>query len=199
MLLQMFGTANPFTYSETASSVETDVLSLSLGTQSGIGHNVSDLSEGIHIEIGNNNPKNNTAEPLSLKATEVATHKMTVKSNDTSLHGVVRPINCSVPMNVTMRYNEYDCTSHHDYTWILPRNNSPVDPYSFYVSNTELNRSTSGSYYICIRPVHTDYVVNNCSGYLNYSIVTFTGSCRFWDDDEEVWKGDNCEVRRLFA
>lgn len=190
----MSDTSNPFVFSKTASKVGTDVVSLNLESKSGQGLKVDSLSKGIHIEIKNKG-EGTRRENFTVKANEIARHKIPISTNDSSIHGSIRPINCSIPVNVSIKKDDYD--SNIDYKWMLPRNDSPTDPYSFYISNVQLNRTAAGSYFIYIQPAYQDQVKENCTGYLNYSIVTFSGSCSYWDEEQEIWKGDNCEVGRL--
>lgn len=192
-------TSNPFLWTPTSNAVATDVISLAVGSQSGESLKVGNLTQKIQVVIKNHNSESKAATTLqvySSQGNDVSTHRLNVTTNDSSIHGAVHPINCSVPLRLTIRRNEYDCSNDYDYMWTLPRNDTPseIDPYSFFISNVQFNRTAAGVYYICVKPMLDGSVKEKCSGYLNYTISTFSGSCRYWDVEEDAWKGDGCEV-----
>ncbi|XP_031568597.1 polycystic kidney disease protein 1-like 2 [Actinia tenebrosa] len=198
-IVEMFSSkSNPFLWTPTSNAVATDVISLDLGSQSGESLKVGNLTQKIQVVIKNHisESKADTLRVYSSQGHDVSTHRMNVTTNDSSIHGSVHPINCSVPLTLTIRRNEYDCSKDYDYNWTLPRNDIlvEIDPYSFFISNVELNRTAAGVYYICVKPMLDGYVRENCSGHLNYTISTFSGSCRYWDGEDDAWKGDGCEV-----
>lgn len=185
-----------YIWATTANEVLSQVVNLNLGS-----FKVANLRQPIQLVIQNHNSKSKAAtlEVYSSRGNDVSTHRMNVTTNDSSVQGVVHPVNCSVPLKLTIRREEYECSKDYDYMWTLPRNDTPsdIDPYSFFISNVQLNRTAAGVYYVCVQPLLDDFVKENCSGDLRYKISTFTGSCRYWDNEEDAWKGDGCEVCML--
>lgn len=129
-------------------------------------------------------------------------HSIKVDKNETAIHGEILPVNCTGrKLKVYLRKNRRPTVDNFDYNWTLPVSvlqegeNGSVLAQSgkLFLSNVQLNRTTAGTYYLGVLADAHDNKSTECP-LVNYTLLSFTSSCRYWNKDLEKWTGDGCEV-----
>ncbi|XP_070577646.1 polycystin-1-like protein 2 [Ptychodera flava] len=192
---------NPFNWDNTSADISSAIISLSFTDNTGSGIDVSGLDEPIELRlpIGGLLPE---PEELNVSTVDPGVdlyyYKLPISKPYTAVHFRIFPMfNVSwEDLNYTIffRPDELPTKSDYNYSGTLPNrefiNDTSIEEYlreeyvnTFFVPSDYT--PVAGTYYFAIyfEP-----------GTLNISVQMFTSGCRYWDETDEVFKGDGCHV-----
>lgn len=208
MRVQGVGTKdNAYSWDESASSVQTQVMSLELRNATGHVIPVKNLSEPISIFAATGQtPTVPALVTTSHKA--MVYHKLTTEKNDTSLHFEVTPQDPYAHFLVYLKRGARPKQDDYDFSLALP-DESPVnvsfpkDRYMFFISNADTNHTTAGEWYLgvyyngTITPQYkmdSGKIIVYIPNKVNYALRMYSSGCLFWDVESDKWSGDGCVV-----
>ena len=194
---------NPFSWDESANSVSSNALGLDFVNCTGHEMRVVNLPTTINITVpsGKTSPPPQPAE-FQTDSENLMMHSINVQNNETAIHVEIKPVNCTGRrLKVFLRKDIRPTQEMFDFNWTLPishwqeeGNESVfVQSNAFFLSNVHLNHTTAGKYYLGVLADAHDNTSVECP-LVNYTLVTFTSSCLYWDEAVDKWKGDGCEV-----
>ena len=167
------------------------------------GISVSNLDEPIDIRLPRDPkpvPSNRLYHATSGK---MIFHKFEVKHNDSSINIDLYLVgNCSERANFSLflQKNQKPSVSKHMFNITIPdpkskvHHNSSKSPNTFFVSNIDLKRDARGMFFVGLMYNRPDL---DCPEFMNYTLDIFTSGCLYFDEEQNAWKSDGCEVSFL--
>jgi len=202
---------NPFTYSDSASSVNSKVKSLSFTDANGTTIKMENMTEDFVIW---QDGKPGLVPPAGLYTFIASTeemimnfHTVSLPGNDSSLHIYIKPGSDSDIYQVFIKYMDFPNETYYDHVSTLPRHSSLDDevytgvfeedemlPYIYFppMNVTRLN----GTYRIGVRLIQTTMNFGSAAAMNNYTYLfrVFVSGCQFWDDNNDTWSSEGCHV-----
>ena len=191
-------TFNPFVWDESARVMMRNsyMIDMQIKRSSGAAIKINGLSVPINITIPRN--PSHDIPPVTMVTAKGATptvHRIKLDENDISFHAEISPFNCSASFQVLFRSSKKPTPKNYDHKWTFPREEGSTAgnrTFEVFVSNTQLNRSASGTHYLSV-VAESEGDAKDCKQF-SYLLLTYTSSCLFWDEREDRWTGHGCEV-----
>lgn len=219
----MSNTKNPFAWDPSGARIQSKVMTMELKNASGHPIKVSNLSKPIDMWV----PRSSQADlSLYTMAYGIMFYRaFSVVENDTSIQVEILPEDNNTQLLAYIRYEKFPKEDLYDFMFEVPRRKfivesvnasisnrtktREINPYIFFLSNEDLNRTAAGKYYIGIKyngtfePVYEAVKIENKVVYkqyiplkVNFTMRTFTSSCLYWDTDNDTWNTEGCTVSK---
>ena len=194
---------NIYSWDESANSISTDTIGMEFLNCSGHNVRVENLSIPINLTIPSHH-SSVIAKPDEFQTDneKLTMHSIKIDHNESAIHVEILPVNCSGrKLKVFMKKNAPPTLEEYDYNWTLPvtvltenENGSRlVQSGKFFLSNVQLNHNSVGKYYLGVIANAHDNTSAECPQ-VNYTLLSFTSSCLYWNEMKQRWMGDGCEV-----
>ena len=187
--------SNPFPWADSASAVNSLVTELAI-EQDGSDVQIEGLSNTINITLPIPGGSDLTHSMVRTRCGKQNSHRIQITQKDVALKTKITPINSSAPVRVFYRRSKPVSPVDHDLEWsnLRKENSSEERGLDIFISNVYLNRNASGVHYLS---VVVDCDPNDDSAELNYTLLSYTASCVYWDTNKEEFVGKGCEVSHV--
>ena len=202
----MSNTKNPFAWDPSGAAIKSKVMTMEMKNASGYPIKISNLSKPIDIWVPRSSYVNFTLYTMTYGV--MLYRAFTVVKNELIAY---------------LRFGKFPKEDLYDHKFLVPKREfidesangtksnktktREINPYIFFISNQNLNRTAAGKYYVGIKyngtfkPVYeakmsgtkvlyTKYIPIN----INLTMRTFTSSCLYWNTDNETWSTEGCTV-----
>ncbi|KAI8498800.1 hypothetical protein Bbelb_232530 [Branchiostoma belcheri] len=212
---------NPFIWDESASSINSPVVSLAFQGSDGNELAINNMDEPFEIRINNSPekvPKPKRFDPPSPPdeseeenfyydySPEVdmdyAFHVIDVPRSNNAIRAVIRPGDPKMLLMAYVRVGDYPSSSDFNVSGIIPREinmNGTFTPaeleeirHSVMVPEEIVH--TNISWYLAIQEIDPESMTPLGAPSSNYTLQTLILGCKFWSETEERWAGDGCKV-----
>ncbi|KAK7506559.1 hypothetical protein BaRGS_00002034, partial [Batillaria attramentaria] len=209
-------TDNPYTFSEEKSSVGKGVMSLGYSC-GGEKVSVADSAEPIEMWM-ERDPK--TYKPgLFVLLTDVSSsraqfnyHPVNLTDKNSSLQVVVRPGDANEAFDVYVQYEIRPNLTHHDFIDSVPKTDlSHLEHHAsletlapevqtemlYTVSVPTSLTAENGTYWVGIKLKKGTVSIDDSMSNTSYTLLNLVSGCRFWDETNNTWSSEGCEVGEL--
>ncbi|XP_055876323.1 polycystic kidney disease protein 1-like 2 [Biomphalaria glabrata] len=205
---------NPFTFADTDNNVGRGVLSLAY-TCNGERINVSGTQEPIVLWMERD--ANMYQESLFVLITNTKTdvwsnfnyHPVNLTETNSSLQVILEPQDADSEYYVYLKFGERPNVTYYDYIGFSP--NDEVTKLSGYQSLNDSQKqqlrytvtfpldltSSNGTYWIAVKYKRGNIQLADTTANSSYTLLNLVSGCRFWDDENNTWSSEGCQVGPL--
>ncbi|XP_078695242.1 uncharacterized protein LOC144924161 [Branchiostoma floridae x Branchiostoma belcheri] len=212
---------NPFIWDESASSINSPVVSLAFQGSDGNELAINNMDEPFEIKINNSpekvpkpkrfdppNPPDDSEEKNFYYdySPEVdmdyAFHVIDVPRSNNAIRAVIRPGDPKMLLMAYLRVGDYPSSSDFNVSGIIPREidmngtftREELEEIRHSVMVPEEIVYTNISWYLAIQEIDPESKTPLGAPSSNYTLQTLILGCKFWSETEERWAGDGCKV-----
>ena len=161
---------------------------------------ISDLDEPIDVRLPRDPKPVPSARLYQATASKMIFHKFDVRNNDSSINVDLHLVGkCSerAHFSLFLQKDRKPSVLEHMFNITVPNPkakdqfNGSQSPNTFFVSNVDLKRDASGTFYVGVMYNRPD---GDCPEFMNYTVDFFISGCLYFDEELNIWKGDGCTV-----
>ncbi|XP_078613154.1 polycystin-1-like [Branchiostoma floridae x Branchiostoma japonicum] len=212
---------NPFIWDESASSINSPVVSLAFQGSDGNELAMDHMEEPFEIRINNSPekvpiPKRFDPPDPSKESEEenfyydyepeidmdYAFHIIDVPRSDNAIRVIIRPGDPKMLLKVYLRVGDYSSSSEFNVSGIIPREvnmngtftEEELDEIQHSVMVPEEIVHSNVSWHLAIQEIDPETNSSMGAPSSNYTLQTLILGCKFWSEAEQRWAGDGCKV-----